>query len=102
MKLERGLVWGYDPFQLPLSGSQNLEIELMRRFIEQTFNSLSRDHMNPQWTLIDAAYNFAFNSLSRDHDDVEKAIKAAAQKFFQLPLSGSLLDITTVVFRSGE
>jgi len=22
MKLERGLVWGYDPFQLPLSGSQ--------------------------------------------------------------------------------
>jgi len=54
-----------------------------------TFNSLSRDH-----ELFGCLYSVksvdAFNSLSRDHeDDVEKAVKAAAQKFFQLPLSGS-------------
>ena len=57
------------PFQLPLSGSLDQQLVVTELLtVQESFNSLSRDHLGRRERTRDGVIHAAFNSLSRDHE----------------------------------
>jgi hypothetical protein len=65
---------------------------------ERAFNSLSRDHKNPDFSAEGLETWKSFNSLSRDHKATRLMTSLKVSFAFQLPLSGSL-KVTEMMFR---
>jgi len=92
MKLERGLVWGYDPgFQLPLSGSPGSPSSRSLRRLFRAFNSLSRDHRSRGSSDATCPRSILSTpSLGITDIKLVSHILCHLSLIFQLPLSGSL------------
>ena len=78
-------------FQLPLSGSLEIEIN-SGDIVYVTFQlplSGSRDHLSSSIKKLQHKLSYPFNSLSRDHKGLYSSDIVVDEINFQLPLSGS-------------
>jgi len=82
--------------QLPLSGSHKRPKPTISAQGHISFNSLSRDHGQKRLRKLLLMPKSSFNSLSRDHKEMRGEVDTFDVTNFQLPLSGSPLDITSV------